>query len=92
MQASLGGTARFQCVIKSVPKTRITDIVWYKNDQPLQDSSGRYYELPDGVLVIRNIGNQDRGTYACEARSKILDKEIISQKASLMVRSSKSCI
>ncbi|NP_001164715.1 protogenin precursor [Saccoglossus kowalevskii] len=61
--ASLGGVARFECHVDSLPPAVIS---WEKDKDPIP-SNNRFVVLPSGVLQIHNIQESDAANYRCIA-------------------------
>lgn len=77
----VGGTARFSCIIDSVPAAKIT---WKKDDGPLPASS-RFVILASGVLLISKVDSADEGQYKCVATNNVLRRTRVSNDASLTI-------
>ncbi|XP_048828340.1 immunoglobulin superfamily DCC subclass member 4-like isoform X2 [Brienomyrus brachyistius] len=59
----VGGLARFQCQVDGLP---VPNITWERNDDPLP-LLPRYTALPNGVLQISGVQEEDVGSYRCVA-------------------------
>ncbi|KPP64492.1 immunoglobulin superfamily DCC subclass member 4-like [Scleropages formosus] len=75
----VGGMVRFQCQVDGLPVPRIT---WERDQEPLP-LKDRYIALPNGILQIQEVQEDDGGIYHCMASS--VAHKGLSQKATLTV-------
>ncbi|XP_062845876.1 immunoglobulin superfamily DCC subclass member 4 isoform X2 [Trichomycterus rosablanca] len=85
-----GGTARFECSIDGLPAPSIT---WEKDRVPLpapaeSEDTPRYVTLPNGILHILEVTEEDQGSYRCVASNSAHKR--YSHDASLTVTSGPS--
>ncbi|XP_054626764.1 immunoglobulin superfamily DCC subclass member 4 isoform X1 [Dunckerocampus dactyliophorus] len=59
-----GGSARFQCWIDGIPTPVIT---WEKDKVSVPEDPSRFIFLPNGVLHILEVTQEDEGAYRCVA-------------------------
>ncbi|MGH0174321.1 UNVERIFIED_CONTAM: hypothetical protein FKN15_068051 [Acipenser sinensis] len=74
-----GGLARFQCRIDGLP----TPLITWEKDQTLLPSEARFTPLPNGVLQIVSVQEEDAGVYRCVAANAARTR--YSQDAALTV-------
>ncbi|KAK1160838.1 immunoglobulin superfamily DCC subclass member 4-like [Acipenser oxyrinchus oxyrinchus] len=74
-----GGLARFQCRIDGLP----TPLITWEKDQSLLPNEARFTHLPNGVLQIVNVQEEDAGAYRCVAAN--VARTRYSQDATLTV-------
>ncbi|KAL4642042.1 immunoglobulin superfamily DCC subclass member 4-like [Arapaima gigas] len=75
----LGGAARFECQVDGLPTPSIT---WEKDQTPVP-TQPRFISLPNGVLQILRVQEEDAGIYRCVATNSA--RKRISQEATLTV-------
>ncbi|KAL4660670.1 immunoglobulin superfamily DCC subclass member 4-like [Arapaima gigas] len=76
---TVGGVARFQCQVYSLS---VPSITWEKDRKRLPPKD-RYIALPNGVLQIQEVQEEDRGAYCCMASNGV--HKVFSQEATLTV-------
>ncbi|XP_075221688.1 proteoglycan-like sulfated glycoprotein papilin isoform X2 [Lycorma delicatula] len=63
-----GNMVTLRCTVRGSPTPTIT---WYKGDQKLGDTGGRYKFQPDGSVQIIGLYRTDAGVYVCVANNRI---------------------
>ncbi|XP_061081584.1 striated muscle preferentially expressed protein kinase-like isoform X2 [Conger conger] len=81
LDVQVGETPRFVVVVEGKP---VPDIMWYKNDTLLSESShfSFVYDDSECSLVVLNIQEEDSGVYTCTAKNQA---GVVSCKAELTV-------
>ncbi|UMM32590.1 hypothetical protein L5515_006327 [Caenorhabditis briggsae] len=65
--ASPDTTARIPCPIIGYPEP---NIIWFRNDFPLELEGRVSFDQANGVLSIENVKEEDAGTYRCEGTNQ----------------------
>ena len=69
-RVKLNSVARLECFIEAYPPPKIS---WYANGTEIKPSTKYFigYENARSILEVKNITQQDMGTYTCKAYSDI---------------------
>ncbi|VVC40187.1 Hypothetical protein CINCED_3A025745 [Cinara cedri] len=72
---------RFTCHVNSIPEATI---MWQKNEIPLS-TNNRFITKVPGVLYIKQVNENDTGSYRCVAKNNLMNKTKFSEVGHLKV-------
>lgn len=81
----LSQSSIFNCLASGDPKPKI---IWYKNQEKVDLSNGKYTILANNSLMIENSNQEDEGYYSCSAENIL--GQIISRPARMVFRQTTS--
>ncbi|XP_067825523.1 uncharacterized protein [Heptranchias perlo] len=76
---AVGKTATIHCTIQGFPRP---NVMWYKNNKPLNNSGEHKRDGNRQVLMLRNVSLEDEGFYHCEGNN---GNEIVTSQAAYLL-------